>query len=348
MMSYSKILNRTIVKIAGRNIPGVAALTTSSSLMSNRYDNISVWQSPSFPLITVCSGSSGSSSTYNIKRWKHSKGGKMGHRVEKLNELAHRPEREAAQERRKRKKERKLAKRGDSTKGTEQLQETTSDSAVFENEIGNDDYDDIETMLFDDDDVDEQTEDENKGLPDPAIARRKMDAVVYKFKESLKSIRGSEATPEMFDDVTVLAYGTPTPLNAIAQVVISTPTLANISCFDPQLAKDVVKAVQLTLELNPQMDEGGNIRVKIPRVSMEVRENLSKSVKKRAESCKKRLRGLRRKFMDDIKKGKDGKIPGVSKDDAFSSGKEIEAVSESVMETLNSIVKEKMDSIMAI
>ena len=81
---------------------------------------------------------------------------------------------------------------------------------------------------------------------------------------------------------------------------------------------------------------------------MEVREKLSRSVKKRAESCKQRLRGVRRKAMDVVKKGKDGKLAGVSKDDAFASGKEIEAVSEAATETLKKIVEEKMDSIMAV
>ena len=54
------------------------------------------------------------------------------------------------------------------------------------------------------------------------------------------------------------------------------------------------------------------------------------------------------KAMDMVKKGKDGKIPGVSKDDAFANGKEIESVTESVMQTLQQMVDTKMDAIMAV
>ena len=271
------------------------------------------------------------------KRWKHA------HKTDALKEMAHRPEREAAQERRKKKKARKASKKG---KQEEEPPKQVASAAVSDEE------DDDDDLYFDEeDDEDEMLDEEGEPtLPDPDVVESKMNAVIDRFRDSLKSIRGAEPTADMFDDVMVQAYGATTPLNAVAQVVISSPTLAQLTCFDPSVAKDVVKAVQLTLELNPQLEEGGggNIRVPLPKVSMEVREKLSKSVKKRAESCKQRLRGVRRKAMDVVKKGKDGKLAGISKDDAFASGKEIEALSEATAETLKTIVEEKMDSIMAV
>jgi ribosome recycling factor len=277
---------------------------------------------------------------FHQKRWKHA--GKMGHEIESLKEMAHRPERETAQERRKKKKDRKAAKKGGS-------KVTENETAIAHVNDGDDDDDDL---YFDDDDDDDDNlnEDGEPTLPDMVAVQTKMDAVLDRFQDSLKSIRGAEPTADMFDDVMVQAYGAATPLNAVAQVVITSPTLAQLTCFDPAVAKDVVKAVQLTLELNPQLEEGGggNIKVPLPRVSMEVREKLSKSVKKRAESCKQRLRGVRRKYMDVVKKGKDGKLAGVSKDDAFASGKDIEAANEAAAETLKTIVAEKMDSIMMV
>lgn len=275
----------------------------------------------------------------------------MGHDVETLKEMAHRPEREAAQERRKKNKARKAAKKGGGKQQNAAATDTSAkavDDSIDDNDDDNDDdlyFDDI-----DDDDDENVDEDGEPTLPDPDAVRGKMNAVIERFKDSLKSIRGAEPTADMFDDVMVQAYGAATPLNAVAQVVITSPTLAQVTCFDPSVAKDVVKAIQLTLELNPQLEEGGagDIKVPLPRVSMEVREKLSKSVKKRAESCKQRLRGVRRKAMDVVKKGKDGKLSGVSKDDAFASGKDIEAASEAAAEKLKSIMNEKMDSIMAV
>ncbi|VEU37466.1 unnamed protein product [Pseudo-nitzschia multistriata] len=280
------------------------------------------------------------------KRWRS---GKMGHQVESLKEMAHRPEREAAQERRKKKKDRKAAKKAGGKK--QQASETDGPGGGADT-AGGDEDEDEDDIFFGDEDEDEEAGDGDgePTLPDPVAVRSKMDAVVDRFSESLRSVRGAEPTADMFDDVMVQAYGAPTPLNAVAQVVIVSPTLAQVTCFDPSVARDVVKAVQLTLELNPQLEEGGagNIKVPLPRISKEVREKLSRSVKKRAESCKKRLRGVRRKAMDAVKKGKDGKLAGVSKDDAFASGKEIEAASEAATERLKAVVAEKMDSIMAV
>ena len=273
----------------------------------------------------------------------------MGHQVESLKEEAHRPEREAAQERRKKKKDRKAAKKAGGKK--QQVSETDGPSGGADT-AGGDEDEDEDDIFFGDEDEDEEAGDGDgePTLPDPVAVRSKMDAVVDRFSESLRSVRGAEPTADMFDDVMVQAYGAPTPLNAVAQVVIVSPTLAQVTCFDPSVARDVVKAVQLTLELNPQLEEGGagNIKVPLPRISKEVREKLSRSVKKRAESRKKRLRGVRRKAMDAVKKGKDGKLAGVSKDDAFASGKEIEAASEAATERLKAVVAEKMDSIMAV
>ena len=275
------------------------------------------------------------SSSSTLKRYKHSS--KMGKHLETLEEMSHRPEREAAQERRKKKKERKQ-------KGKKNPEDSQSLSVQDDNndDGGDDDFLDL------DDDLEEEETDAEPSLPDPIAIKEKMMKILGKFEESLKTIRGAEPTAEMFDDLMVNAYGSMTPLKAVGQVVIVSPTLAQITCFDPMVAKSVGKAVQLALELNPQVEEGGNVKVPLPRVSMDVRQQTAKQLKKKAESCRQRIRQVRRKAMDVVKKGKDGKIAGVSKDEAFQNGKEIEGVTESVMQSLQTLLDAKMDSIMAV
>ena len=279
---------------------------------------------------------------HQIIRWKQS--GKVKKTINALEEMAHRPEREAAQERRQKKKDKKSKRKGKKGAAADEPAEIVEEDIEEEN---NDD----EWGLDDDDDDDEEEEgleDEEPSLADPAKVKEKMTIVVQKFQESLKSIRGAEPTAEIFDDIQVNAYGAMTPLKAVGQVVIASPTLAQITCFDPSVSKDVAKAVQLALELNPEVEEHGMVKVPLPRVSMDVRQQTAKQLKKKAESCKQRIRQVRRKAMDLVKKGKDGKIPGVSKDDAFANGKEIDTVAESMNETLKEIVEKKMDSIMAV
>ncbi|KAG7343510.1 ribosome recycling factor [Nitzschia inconspicua] len=281
----------------------------------------------------------------------------MGHKLDKLEELAHRPEREAAEERRQKKKERKAAKKHKKGGGHGDLDEEGDDKSSVVSAVmdGHDDHDDwwLDDGNDDDDNNNNNNSDDGDAaaqpsLPDPNQVKARMMAVVTRFQESLKTISGAKPSPEMFDDVQVNAYGSMTPLKAVGQVVITSPTLAQITCFDPSMAKDVQKAVQLTLELNPQMEEGGLLRVPLPRLSMEVREQNAKKLQKTAESCKQRIRQVRRKAMDTVKRGKDGKLDGTSKDDAFANGKEIDAVTEAVMDVLKTIVDEKMRSIMEV
>ncbi|CAJ1942272.1 unnamed protein product [Cylindrotheca closterium] len=300
----------------------------------NFASNIPTTQLTSSPLNLAFHGPQ--STIIGARRFKHAS--KMGHHLETLDELAHEPEREAAEEKRKKKKERKANKK----KGKA--------AAPAQEELEDDDDDDD----FDFDDDEDMEEEEVIGedgeveitLPDPSDVKRRMMNVVGRFEEALKSIRGAEPSPEIFDDLMVDAYGSMTPLKAIGQVVIVSPTLAQITCFDPMIAKNAAKAVQLALELNPQVEEGGNIKVPLPRMSLEVREQTAKQLNKRSEACRQRIRQVRRKAMDKVKKGKDGKIPGVSKDDAFANAKEIESVTESAMDSLKSLVDKKTDSIM--
>ena len=272
-------------------------------------------------------------------RWKHA--ARKGAQREALDEIAHKAEREAAQERRQKKKNRKQSKKkkGVAAEAAPAVEEEEDDDA-FEDDFASDVDSDAE------DEDEEEDEDALPTLPEPTDVKAKMMKTVDRFEESLKSIRGAEPTPELFDDVQVNAYGSMTPLKAVGQVVITSPTLAQVSCFDPSTANEVAKAITLALDLNPQLEEGGNIRVPLPRISMETRQQTAKQLKKKAESCKRKLRQVRRKAMDVVKKAKDGKLEGISQDEAFARGKEIDSVTEGVNATLQKLVDDKMESIM--
>ena len=191
-------------------------------------------------------------------------------------------------------------------------------------------------------------DDEAPVLPDPAQVKERMNKVVDRLKESFKAIRGSEPTPEIFDPIMVQAYGERTPLSAVAQVVIVSPTVATITCFDPQVAPDVRNAVQLALELNPQIEDDGVLRVQMPRPNAETRKKTVKQLGKQAESGRQRIRQIRRSALEVVKKGKEGKLEGISKDDAFRVSKEIDAITEDVTHMLNEEVEKKQESVMAV
>ena len=211
----------------------------------------------------------------------------------------------------------------------------------------------MEDLVFDDDDDDDnvdgtnEDEDDLPSLPDPSQIKTRMNKVVQRLEESFKSIQGSQPTPAMFESVPVSAYGDTVPLSTIAQVVIVSPTLAHLTPYDPSVAPDIRQAVQIALDMNPQLEDNNSLlTVKIPKVSMETRQQIVKQVAKQGETAKTHLRNVRRKAMDVVKKGKDGKLEGISKDDAFRVGKEIDATLDDVTKALNDAIKAKQDDIM--
>jgi ribosome recycling factor len=142
----------------------------------------------------------------------------------------------------------------------------------------------------------------------------------------------------------------------VALVVLESPTLAVATCYDPALAKNVCNAIQEKLELNPSIVEdtagggggGATIRIPLPRVSMETRQKTALALKKRAETHRQQIRKQRRTALDIVKQGVAGKLEGISKDDAFRVQKEIETMTDQVIDKLNEITDQKHDSIMAV
>lgn len=267
------------------------------------------------------------------KRWFGSKGAKMGQHLDSLREQATRTRHEEAKEKRLQKK----AKKG----------QHAATAAAAGGDVTGGDPDDDDHVHMDHDDEEDTSSDDAESLPEPKQVKALMIKVVDRLKESFKAIRGAEPTPELFDSIIVDAYGERTPLSGVAQVVIVSPTLANVTCFDPAIAKDVLKAIRDTLELNPQIEEEGVVKVPLPRVSMETRQKLVKQLGKQAEASRTRVRNMRRKALDTVKLGKEGKLEGISKDDAFRVAKEIDAVVEEVTKLINDAVHDKEASIMA-
>jgi ribosome recycling factor len=262
----------------------------------------------------------------------------MGHHIQNLDEMAHDESREEARQRREEKKKKSKKARLASHKEDEHG-ETAVEVNLEDGGGGSDD------------DVGPK-EDEfgNALLPESDAIRSAMLAVVASLERSFSSIRGGEATPELFDAVRVSAYGEMVPISSVGQVVIEDPQRATISCYDPAVASDVRDAVRdmQGMNLTPYVEEGGSgvVIVPIPRVSEETRREIVKELGRQAENGRQRVRRIRRGAMDVVKRGKDGKMEGISKDDAFRVGKDIESVTEEVLLRLNDVVAKKQKSVM--
>jgi ribosome recycling factor len=271
-------------------------------------------------------------------RCKHA--AKTGNHLETLDDMAHNKSREEAQERRTKKKDKKATKKN---KGKKEDDPHSAAAVSDEQEHDDDDNDEM-----DDADDDFNDEEDEELLPNPVRVKQRMQKIVERFEESLRAIRGSEPTPELFDDVLVDAYGSMAPLKSVAQVVIVTATQATATCFDPATAKAVSTAIRDALSLNPSIEEGGVVKIPLPRVSMETRQKTAAALGKKTESFRQRIRKVRRKALDVVKQGVAGKLEGVSKDDAFRVQKEVEALTDQVIQSLNDSAEKKHESIMSV
>lgn len=146
-------------------------------------------------------------------------------------------------------------------------------------------------------------------------------------------------TPELFDAVRVSAYGELVPIGNVGQVVIEDSPRATV--------RDAVRDMP-GMNLTPYVEEGGSgvIIVPIPRVSEETRKEIVKELGRQAENGRQRVRSIRRKARDVVKKGKDGKLKGISKDDSFRVEKDIENVTKEVLSRLDDIVAKKQKNVM--
>ena len=267
----------------------------------------------------------------------------MGHHRDELDDMAHNDSREEAKHRREEKKKKSKKARSskennaESTTAAENYDDTSDDT----NEGGGGSDGDFGP-----------TEDEfgNPLLPEVDAVRSNMLLVVASLERSFASIRGGEATPELFDAIRVSAYGETVPLSSVGQVVIEDQQRATISCYDPSIAPDVRDAVRDMpgMNLNPYVEEGGSgvVIIPIPRASEETRKEMVKELGRQSENGKQRIRNIRRKAMDIVKKGKDGKMDGISKDDAFRVSKDVDSVTEEVLLVLKDMVEKKQKSVM--
>ena len=122
------------------------------------------------------------------------------------------------------------------------------------------------------------------------------------LKKEFASLRAGRATPALLDKVMVDYYGTPTPVNQVAKVSVPEPRMIVIQPWEKTILHDIEKAIMKSdLGLNPNSD-GTAIRLAIPQLTQERRQELVKTVNKKAEEAKVALRNIRRDGNDAVKK----------------------------------------------
>lgn len=172
---------------------------------------------------------------------------------------------------------------------------------------------------------------------------KRMDGAVEALKREFTGLRTGRASPSLLEGVTVEAYGAVSPLVAVAAVSAPEPRLLSVSVWDRSMVKAVEKAIRESgLGLNPQT-EGATIRVPIPELNQERRNELAKVAAKYAEDAKIAVRNVRRDGMEEIKKlEKDGDI---GKDDARKLSDEVQKLTDAHVAKIDEALAAKQEEI---
>jgi ribosome recycling factor len=166
-----------------------------------------------------------------------------------------------------------------------------------------------------------------------------MDKVLADLQGEMAQFRTGRASINLLDNVRVDYYGSPVPLNQVAQLHVPEPALITVQPWDASTIREIEKAIrQADLGLNPSND-GKIVRVPIPPLTEERRRDLAKKLSHFAEERRVGLRNIRRDANDQLKKlAKDKLISGDEERQAMES---VQKLTDGQIAKLDQVAKAK-------
>mgnify|MGYP001415643484 CR=1 FL=1 len=174
----------------------------------------------------------------------------------------------------------------------------------------------------------------------------KMDKTIEVFNKELGSLRTGRANANMLDLVRVDVYGQKMPINQLGTITTPEPRMINIQVWDTNNVSLVDSAIQKSeLGLNPQID-GQLIRLPIPDLSEERRNEMKKMIKSMGEKCKISIRNIRREANEELKKLLKSKEIGEDEEKSFE--KNVQNITDKHIQIVDEKVSSKEKEIMTI
>ena len=174
----------------------------------------------------------------------------------------------------------------------------------------------------------------------------KMDKAIEVFSKELSSLRTGRANASMLDLIKVDVYGQQMPINQVGSITTPEPRMINIQVWDSNNVSLVDAAIQKSdLGLNPQID-GQLIRLPVPELNEERRNELKKLIKSIGEKCKVSIRNIRREANEDLKKLLKSK--DIGEDEEKSHEKKVQAITDDHIKSVDDKVSLKEKEIMTI
>lgn len=183
-------------------------------------------------------------------------------------------------------------------------------------------------------------------MEDIKQSEKKFQKAIDYFQNEIGGIRSSRPSPMLFERMMISAYGSSMPLVQCASITVSDPTTVVIDPWDKSLLKEIEKTIfESPLGFHPIVD-GNIIRVSIPPLTSERREELKKILSQKSEHAKISIRGIREETLKEFKSQE--KSGQMSEDDYFRLEKELQDTVTAMNSLVESLTEKKEKEIMTI
>jgi ribosome recycling factor len=174
----------------------------------------------------------------------------------------------------------------------------------------------------------------------------RMERAVEVLHEEFAGLRTGRAATSLLEPITVHAYGADMPMNQVGTISAPEPRMLSVQVWDKGLIKAVEKAIlESGLGLNPAT-EGQVIRIPIPALTEERRQELTKVSAKYAEDARIAVRNIRRHAMDDLKKAE--KDSEISQDAQHEYSDEVQKLTDEFVGKIDEALSNKDSEIMQV
>ena len=174
----------------------------------------------------------------------------------------------------------------------------------------------------------------------------KMKKSLNALSEEFATIRAGRANPHILDKIMVDYYGTPSPLQTVANISVPEARVIQIQPWEASMIKEIEKAIMVSdLGLTPNND-GKIIRLVFPELTEDRRKELVKDVKKKGENAKVAIRNIRRDANDSIKK--QNKANELSDDEAKAQEDKVQKLTDKYVAEVDKMIESKSSEIMTI
>ena len=174
----------------------------------------------------------------------------------------------------------------------------------------------------------------------------KMEKTMENLGSEFAAIRAGRANPALLNKIMVDYYGTPTPIQQVANISVPEARMMQIQPWDKSMIKAIEKAINTSdLGINPGND-GTVIRLVFPELTGERRKELAKDVKKKGDAAKVAIRNIRRDANDKIKKAE--KAGEMTEDDVKTAENDIQKMTDKYIAKVDKATEEKTKEIMTV